>query len=353
MPVYTSVSRFDKLATIRRTRMLPYPGEVLTPVGSQVNAVQVVARAPDYMDYKILRASDRLGVPPEELDQYILVEEGTMLKKGTPLMRQSGIFGRSKVFRSPVEGFLNQIRDGCLVVQRVGQLIELRAQIPGRIISTLPDRGVVIEGVGASIQAIWDSGKDGLGRLARGSKTAADELQMDVVGNKANGSVLVAGTATDVQLLHRLEDQGLRGLIVGSLSWKMAKAVTDLSYPVFITDGIGTMPMNELFYDYLVGSEGREVSMLAADHGPQAQPAEIFLPLPATRKADRSTPTLSKGSTVRVLQPGGVSVLGLIGELHHRPHKNAFGSPMPGAEVELKGGERKFVPYTNLELLHE
>jgi hypothetical protein len=133
----------------------------------------------------------------------------------------------------------------------------------------------------------------------------------------------------------------------------MAKAVTDIVYPIFITDGIGTMPMNDLYYDYLVGSEGREVSLLAADKGPQAQKAEIFLPLPATRNADMRLPAIAKGSTVRVVQPGNGSVVGLVYDLHHRPQKNAFGSAMPGAEIELKNGERKFVPYTNLELLHD
>ena len=225
MAVHTRVTRLESLATVRRARRLPYPGEVLTPVGQQVGPTQVVARAPDYMDYQILRASDVLEVKVEDLEQYLLVDVGTLIEKGTPLMRRPGIFGRSKIFRSPVEGYLNLIHDGCLVVQRVGELIELRAQLPGRIVSIIPERGVIIEAIGALIQAVWDSGKDGYGRILKASDSAEGTVQANLIGGQARGAVLVAGTATDLDLLHNFEDQGVRGMIVGSLTEAMCSAV--------------------------------------------------------------------------------------------------------------------------------
>ena len=353
MTVHTRVTRLDGLTTVRRARRLPYPGEVLTPVGQQVGPVQVVARAPDYLDYQILRASDVLEVKAEDLDQYLLAEVGTLVEKGQPLMRRPGLFGRSKIFRSPLEGYLNLIHDGCLVIHRVGELIELRAQVPGRVVSIIPERGVVIEAIGALIQAVWANGKDGYGRLLKASESAEATMQAELIGSQARGAVLVAGRANDFDLLTRLEEQGVRGLIVGGLTEEMRRATRKLTFPVIATEGIGDMQMAQPIFHHLSQSEGRDVSLLAADHGPRSQPVEIIIPLPATRPGDVLPKAVDVGSMVRVLRPGGEPSIGTIVRLQHLPQKNTLGKPMPGADVEFNGGERKFVPYTNIELLHE
>lgn len=352
MAVYTRVSRLDKLVTFRRARRLPYPGDVLSPVGQQVGPVQVVARAPDYMNYQILRASDVLGVDNDQLEEYLLVEIDTVIKKGMPLMRRPGLFGRSKIFRSPIDGYLTQIHDGCLVIQRTGDLIELRAQLPGRVVSIIPERGVVIEASGALIQAIWDSGKDGFGRLLKASDNAAGTIQPELVGNRARGAVLVAGTADDLDILTHLEDQGARGLILGSLTQTLSETAKDLTYPVIVTECLGENPMAEPIFSFLSQSEEREVSLLAATYGRGAQPVEIFIPLPATIQGEAGVKTIAVGTKVRVLQPGGDKPVGTVVQLEPLPRKNSLGTPMPGALVKMSGGERSFVPYTNLELLH-
>jgi hypothetical protein len=352
MTLHTRVTRLDGLATVRRARRLPYPGDVLTPVGQQVGPVQVVARAPDYMDYQILRASNVLQVKAEDLEQHLLVEVGELIEKGTPIMSRPGIFGRTKIFRSPVEGYVDLIHDGCLVVHRVGELIELRAQLPGRVVSIIPERGVIIEAIGALIQAVWDNGKDGHGQLLKASDSAEGTVKVELIGSQARGKVLVAGMATDLDVLHHFEEQGVRGLIVGSLTEAMCNVVGDLTFPVIATDGIGNMPMAEPIFHYLDQSAGRDVSLLAADHGPRSQPAEIFIPLPAARQGEIRFKAVDVGSTVRILRPGGDFSVGTIIRLQPLPHKNSLGTPLPGADVELNGGERKFVPYTNLELLH-
>jgi hypothetical protein len=262
------------------------------------------------------------------------------------------MFGRSKIFRSPVEGYLNLIHDGCLVIQRIGDLIELRAQLPGRVVSIIPERGVIIEAIGALIQAVWDSGKDGYGQLLKASDDAEGTVQADLIGSQARGSVLVAGTATDLDLLHHFEDQGVRGLIVGSLTEVMCSVAGEITFPIVVTEGIGEMPMAEPIFHYLTQSQGRDVSLLAADHGPRSQPVEIFIPLPAKGQAEVSVKAVDVGSMVRILRPGGVPSIGTVVRLQLLPQKNNLGTPMPGADIELIGGEREFVPYTNLELLH-
>ncbi len=351
MTLYTRITRLDESATVRRTRRLPYPGEVLASVGQQVGPVQVVARAPDYMDYQILRASDALQVKAEDLGQYLMVEVGTHIEKGTPIMHRPGLFGRSKIFRSPMDGYLDLVQDGCLVIRRMGEFIELRSQMSGRIVSIIPERGVVIEATGASILAVLDSGKDGNGRLLLASESAADSVQVDMVGNQARGAVLVAGRASSLEVLRHFEEQGVRGVIIGSLTEAMSRAVRELAYPVIVTDGIGDMPMAKPIFHFLSQSEGREVTLFAADHGPRSQPVEILLPLPAARLGEAKVNGVGVGSQVRVLRPGSDLPVGTVIQIQSQPRKNSLGTPLPGADVELNGGERLFVPYTNLELL--
>ena len=125
-----------------------------------------------------------------------------------------------------------------------------------------------------------------------------------------------------------------------------------LTFPVFVTDGIGDMSMAEPIFQHLSQSAGRDVSLLAADHGPRSQPAQIFIPLPASRQGEVGVKAVSVGATVRVLRPGGDLSLGTVIRIQLLPRKNDLGTPMPGLEVELAGGERKFVPYTNIDLLH-
>jgi hypothetical protein len=112
------------------------------------------------------------------------------------------------------------------------------------------------------------------------------------------------------------------------------------------------MPMAEPIYHYLSKSEGREVSLLAADAGLKAQPAEIFIALPSSSKIEGGLRSISEGSTVRVVQPGDKIETGTVVKLYNLARKNELRMVIPGADIQLTGGEVKFFPYMNLELLH-
>lgn len=352
MKLYSNVARVRLVATIRRSRRLSVVGEVLTPVGLDVNAVQVVARSAELSGFQIIQASEHLKIVPEKLANYLLVEAGTVVQKGTPLIRKPGLFGRSKIYRSPVNGYLNQIIDGCLVIQYTNEVTELRAGLPGRVVSIIPERGVVIEATGAVVQAIWDSGKDGYGRLVAVTQTPADGLPAGLAGGQVRATVLVAGIATDLAEMQALENEGVRGLIVGSLPAGLIPEVEKLAYPVFVTEGIGIIPMATPIFDLLRQSAGREVALLAASGGPRPQPAEIVIPLPTSGRVETSQEALTIGATVRVIDLQGQVNVGKVLRLHQQPLKHKLGYSLPGAEVVLANGDTMYVPYPNMEILH-
>lgn len=350
----SQVTRVKNLTTVRRTRLLPVPGRITVTVGQEVNAVQVVARAPAVGDFHILRANDVLGIPAESLADYLLVEVGARLERGTPLMRKKTRLGGSKIFRSPLEGIVQDVRDGCLILRKAEVSDELRAMVPGRVVSIVPDRGVVLETSGTLIQAAWDSGKESYGTLVIASNSAWEEMAVERVGARARGAVLVTGKVEHVESLDNLMDRGIYGLITGGMPAELCRRSEEIPFPVFITDGIGPYPMSEPIFNLLQQSEGRQASLLAGQRHDQYLRSEIVIPLPT-----RATPgesevqknTVVPGSSVRILRTGHRTQIGKVTRVYQTGKRADADLHLPGADVKMADGREIFVPYTNLDLI--
>jgi hypothetical protein len=301
-----------------------------------------------------LRASEALKAPPEKIEKMLLVKEGAELERGEPLLRQPRALGRPRVYRAPADGTLVRVRDGCLVLQRTGKVEEVRALLKGRVVSIIPDRGVVIEAVGSLIQAVWDSGKSAVGRLQAPSGSADDSLEAVDVGPEVAGAVCMAGYVESVETLNSLEERGARGLVAGSMPANLCWRARRLSFPVLLTEGIGYRPMVEPIFELLQRSAGRELSLLAESHIHRPQTAEIVIPVPTSRplpQVGTADDSLQTGSLVRLLGQGDQTMLGRISKLHVQPRRTAFGGMAAGADVVLPDGRAIFVPYANLDLI--
>jgi hypothetical protein len=326
----------------------------MAPVGRDVGPAHVVARGPAASAYLVLRASDALKVHPEDVARFLLVKEGAEVEKGAPLLRQPRTFGRSKTYRSPADGTLIRVRDGCLILQRTGKTEEVRALLTGRVVSIIPNRGVVIEAVGSLIQAVWDSGKSAVGRLHEAAGSADDRLQVADVGPDAGGSVFIAGLVDDVEVLEGLEEKGARGLIAGSMPADLCAQARKLTYPILLTEGVGRQSMSEPIFELLHRSEGRDVSLMAESLIHRPQPAEIIIPLPTSGplpQLEASDDSLQIGSLVRIVGLGAQTTLGRVAKMHAQPRRTSLGSMATGAEVVLPDGSAVFAPYANLELI--
>ena len=359
MELYTSMTKVRMLTNVRRARLLPRLGEVVVPIGQEVNPVHVLARATDIASYQILRAANLLSIPAKDLGEYLLVKEGDALKRGTPLMRKPGLFGRAKVYRSPVEGVLLQVRDGCLVMERAGGLIELRAMMPGKVTSIMPGRGVVLETVATQIEGIWDSGKEGFGRVRILAESNDQELDPNQISSAGHGSVIVAGKISQLESLEVLEELGVRGLIVGGIPSQLYHKASAFSFPIIVTDGIGKQVMAKPIFELLQQSEGRQASILSGNHlsgnqKPRRQKSEIIIPLPTTHNMDQlksSQITLAVGSQVRVRRMADDITTGRVARVYVLPRKSKVGALLPGADVEFSGENVRFIPFRNLDLI--
>ncbi|MGD2078782.1 MAG: hypothetical protein PVH18_10385 [Chloroflexota bacterium] len=347
------VTKVKTLTATRRVRALARSGQIVVPVGQTVAPAQVVAHGPAASAYRIIPAGEILKAPPEKIKQYLLVKEGATLERGTPLLRKPRRFGRAKIYRSPLEGTLDYVRDGTLVLRRAGKVEEVRALLTGQVVSIIPDKGVIIESVGSLIQAVWDSGKSAVGRLMAPAGNAEDELTIEDLGPEASGAVCIAGYVTSAEALESLEERGARGLVAGSMPAELCLKARSLSYPVLLTEGVGRKTMAEPIFELLNRLEGREVSLLAESQIYRPQPAEIIIPLPTSGPLTQTEmkDSLQPGSLVRLLGLGDQTTLGRVAKMHARPRRTAHGGMAPGADVVLADGRAMFIPYANLDII--
>lgn len=354
MLILPSVTVIKALTTIRRERLLPILGEVTVRVGQEVSPVQVVARASQVAGYQILPASKVLDVPAQDVEKYLLVKEGAALQRGMPLMRgKRNLLGKSKRYASPIDGVFLRLQNGSLVLQHNPDLLELRALMTGRVASAIPGRGVVLESSGSIVQALWDSGTEGFGILRIPVEEPGATIEPEQIGPDARGSILVVGRISRAGIVRQAEENGVRGIVTGSIPAALVQNVTKSSIPVFVTDGIGQMPMAVAIFDLLQQSQGREASLFARTPGPRGRRPEVVIPVPAAYTQDQPKPAepLAVGQKVRVLRAENETLVGRVLTIYPQARRTKIGTRLPGADVELANGEIIFVPYTNLDMI--
>jgi hypothetical protein len=343
------------LTRIRRERLLPQVGEIVVRVGQDVTPVQVVVRATQETGFHIVRAHELLGVPADEVEKHLVVQVGAAVQRGMPLLRKRGFWGRGKQVKAPFDSVLHQVTRGNLILQQAPDLIELRAILQGRVTSLVGGRGVAIETAGSLIQALWDNGQEGHGKIRTVVSSPMAPLAGSQLTPEVRGAILVAGHLNNVELLEQAEAMEARGVILGSMPAELCQTASRFSFPVFVTDGIGCQAMAEPIFELLRQSEEREASLLSrVSQRPGSRP-EIIIPLPAAGAMAESLPNhavpLAVGQTVRLLRAPYSSLTGTVEALCRQTRPAATGLRLPGADVKLSNGEVISVPYTNLDVI--
>lgn len=353
MHIVSSQTAVTPLTRIRRQRILPQAGEVVVRVGQQVTPVQVVVRASSAAQFTIIPAGEMLGVPAEAIPDYLLVEEGAAVLRGTPLLRKPGWLNSKRVV-APVDGVLYQVTHGRLVLQQASEMVELRAMMHGFVVSYVSNRGVLIETQGTLIQAAWGAGREGYGKVQVVVSQPDEPLRAEHIGANARGMVLVAGKLTDEAVLEKAAQNSVRGIVVGSLPAGMAAAAVGAELPVLVTDAFGDEPMAEPIFRLLQQSEGREACLLDRSQERRHARPEIIISLPRQEDAtttELAAKSLTAGQMVRILRAPYLGVVGRVVTVHTRPHRTPIGTRFPGADVALPDGQVVFVPYPNLDII--
>jgi len=351
---YPPETRVSSLTKIQRERRLPLPGEVVVHVGQRVEPWDAVAQAAKPGGYHIVEIAHALRVQEGSIRQFLLKEEEDDVKAGEPIALRRGLFRRA--VRSPVNGFVAAVGAGRVLIEADTDVVELRAGLRGRVAAVRRGRGAAIETVGAVVQGVWGNGREGHGVL----KTLADSPQSVLTRGSIEigfqGAVVLAGQSMTLEAWELAQEMQVRGIIVGSLETGLLSAANATGFPIIVTEGWGAIPMSPVIFDVLKANDGREVSLSArVQSGWEQVRPEVIVPLLASEVPPEDTIAdrpLEEGATVRILRRPHMGATGTVVALPSAPKKVAGGGAFRGAEVELEGHGRVFVPFANLELIH-
>jgi hypothetical protein len=340
------------LTNIVRERVLPVSGRVLTRLGQKVNPVDVIAEAEWAREHVLLDVARTLRLTPSAADRLLKCQVGDHIAARAEVAVGKGLFPRS--VRAPREGRVVAAGGGQVLLE-VGEVkMELRAGIPGTIVQVIPDRGAVIQVAGALVQGVWGNGRIDTGmlvNLADRPESILDEGRLDV---SLRGSVLLAGMVRDAKVLEAAADLPVRGLILSSIYPSLLPIAREMRYPIVITDGFGSLPMNSAAYKLLTTNAKREVTLNAEsyDRYTGARP-EVIIPLPIAQDptVPREVDAFAPGQQVRLRRPPAMGSIGTISRLLPGLTILPSGLRAQAAEVKIESGETVICPLVNLEVV--
>jgi hypothetical protein len=358
MAYLPATSHVTLLATLRRERLLPLAGTVDVEARQRVEASDVVGHALLADRHRLVDVARALGLPDEKADSALVKRDGDPVKAGEPIaVRKTGLGLMRRTARSPVEGRLVVAGGGKALLAAISAPFELRAAIPGQVVTILQSPGVVIETTGALLEGVWGNGKEDTALLRLLGDQPQTALTANLVSMEQRGAILVAGTLADPAALKQLGDVGIRGLVVGSLAAALLPAARKAGFPVLVVEGFGARGFSAPAFTLLQSNAGRQAWL-------NAQPADAFMgrrpeliiPLPSP-----STPppqpvngeTLAVGRRVRVVRGPDTGKVGTVTDLSERPLATPSGLRVPVAGVALEGaaGPATHIAFPNLEIL--
>jgi hypothetical protein len=307
-------------------------------------------------EVRVVDVSQALGIPRGRVAGTLRKAPGDAIQVNEVLAAPSGpLAGLRNSCRSPVDGQVIEIRDNLVLIEAAATNLELRAHIKGQITNVMPNRGVVISATGALIQAAWGSGGEAEGVLKVVVDNPQKPLRPRAIDVSCHGTIVVGGRILEEAVLAQAVEAKVRGLIVGGANATLISTLESLPFPVLITEGFGTTPMNGPAFSLLHSNAGRE-AMLSADTRTRwgATRPEIVIPLRAEEELpgeDGRIKPLQVGDQVRALRAPYLGTLGVVAGLPQQFQTVESGARVRAASVNLEDGEHALIPLANLELV--
>ena len=340
------------LTTIVRERLLPVKGKVSARLNQKVSSTDIVAEATWAREHVLLDVARILNLTADAVDKLIRCKVGDRVPIGAVIASGRGLL--PKTVKAPKEGRVTAAGGGQVLLEVGESRMELRAGISGNIVQIVPDRGVVIQTSGALIQGVWGNGRVDTGvmiNLAEKPDTVLTASRLDV---SFRGSVIIAAQIRDADTLQAAADLPVRGLILASLYPSLLPMAREMRFPILLTDGFGSLPMNSAAYKLLATNAKREATLNAEvyDRYSGARP-EVIIPLPVSSEPAPSIDVeiFAPGQMVRMRRPPMMATIGSIMNLLPGLTILPGGLRAACAEIRFENGEQALVPLVNLEVV--
>lgn len=346
------VNHILALTNIVRERVLPISGQVTARLNQKVSSTDVVAEANWAREHVLIDVARALRMAPSAADRIIKCRVGERVTAGADVAVGRGIVPRP--VKSPKDGRVVAVGGGQVLLEVGETKIQLRAGIPGTVMQIVPDRGVIIQTAGALIQGVWGNGRIDTGLMVNLVEKPDGELEGSRLDVSLRGSIILAGHVKDAETLKAAAELPARGLILSSLPPSLLETARQMRYPIVITDGFGTLPMNSAAYRLLSTNAKREVTLNAEpyDRYSGARP-EVIIPLPVSQEPiePNDAEVFAPGQTVRMRRPPSLGAIGTLVELRAGLTQLTSGLRAPSAVVKIETGESVIVPLVNLEVV--
>ena len=367
---YTPGLKIKNAMIVRKTRILPLPGEILVKKGDKVDFDTIVARTEAPGEPFILEATNIMGMHPGELPRYMVKKEGDRVVKDEPVAQWITLFGLIKrIARSPADGIVESFSDltGRITVREDPTKIEMKAYIPGEVVNIIPQEGVIIETNAAFIQGILGIGGERHGQLVVAVKSPDEPLKSDIINSKHEGKIIIGGSFITTEALRKAVDEKVAGIVVGGinafdltefLGYKLGIAITgheEIMTSLVVTEGFGKMNMSLKTFELLKSFQGEEAAINGTTQiRAGVMRPEVIIPIKMVETetiTDDLTTGLNPGALVRVIRTPYFGRIGVVKKLPIELQKLETGSYARILIVELENGEQVMVPRANVEII--
>lgn len=369
---YTPGLKVTEGTTIQKKRQLPLEGEVLVEIGAKVTAEDVVAKADLPGNVQLLNVANLLSVPPEEISEYMLKQEGETVTQDEVIASTKGLFGLFKSqARSPIVGTIESISGvtGQVILREPPIPVEVKAYTEGIVTETIPNEGVTVETYGTYVQGIFGVGGETVGELVVAVNSPSETLDVNQIVPEYKGKILVAGSLVSTDVVQKGIDIGVNGIIAGGiddadlrqlLGYELGVAITgseELGITLVITEGFGSIAMADRTFMLLKEREGMKTSINGATQirAGVVRP-EIVIPFVSeaeNQQTDVLAGILNIGSPVRVIREPHFGRLGHVTELPIELQKLETEAEVRVLQVEFENGEKTTLPRANVEAIEE
>ena len=347
-----SIHHILPLTTITRERILPTAGTVLARLNQKVSSGDIIAETTWAREHVLLDVASMLNVSIIAADKLLRCKVGDLIAASQELAVGSGLFPRT--VRAPREGRVVAVGGGKVLLEVGESKVELRAGIPGLVVQLIPDRGAVIKTAGALIQGVWGNGRIDSGLLINLTEKPDSILTSARLDVSLRGSIIMGGICKDAETLQAAAELPARGLILSSLFPSLLPLAREMRFPILVTDGFGTLPMNSVAHRLLSSSAKRDATLNAEvyDRYSGARP-EVIIPLPVSQNPAPPVDLLmfEPGQQVRVRRPPATGAIGTLISIRSGMTVLPSGLRASSADVKLESGETIIVPLVNIEVV--
>ncbi len=358
---------------LKKDRILPLKGTVKVKKGDKVKAEDLVAET--LLPGKVVpfNLANKLGVPPNLVQEYIKIKAGDELKKGQVIAESKGFFGLFKTsIKSPIDGEVENISNitGQLLLREPRIPVQIKAFIDGLVVEVIENEGVIIENKSAYVQGIFGIGGETTGKLKVLAESPDEIIEAKKIDDSCKDKIIVSGSMVTYDVIKKAQNVGVLGIITGGiddrdlkklLGYNIGVAITgheDIGITIVVTEGFGKIKMANKTFELLKKFDGHKTSI----HGKTQIRAGVMRPeiiIPIKFKEEElkvpkeHMPTLEIGTTIRVIRQPNFGVIGKVTSLPEKLTKVESETLVRILEAELENGQKVTIPRANVEVIEE